>query len=284
MRQTFRQSWTLLKGAFKILIENKKLLIFPLIAGIFCLFLIASFIIPSLGMLTNTSNLAQPSSVSLFTLKWFAGLLFFYYLCSVVITYCRVAIIGCVNDIANGKKTTLTDGFRIANQRVGAIALWSLVAGTIGFIIRLLENHRAIGRFIGIFLGVSWTLISFLALPVLVIEKRSPFAAIGEAMELFKNAWGQEIIGVLSLNVIYYVFYFPAYLIIIFSIIYSSTLSLWIGLSLGILLLLLGTLFDSLMHGIYQTILFQFTKTGDMPQSIRDILLDEHLFDTKKIH
>ena len=92
-----------------------------------------------------------------------------------MIVYTNVAIVGCATIRLEGGDPTLKDGFRIANQNLGAIFGWAIISAIVGMIIRALKNIRfkdfPIGRIIGSIFGFAWTMITFFIIPVLIYEK-----------------------------------------------------------------------------------------------------------------
>lgn len=266
MQQTFQQSWQLLSTSLKILMKNKRLLFYPAIYGVLCLLIILTFALPSIGLWQNTHLLsAQVSLPAAFSVSWFLLLIGCYFLCNVLLLSCRAAIISYVSLYLQGQRPRLMLSLQIACQHFAALAVWSLINSTLGLVLRTLENHSGLRNFVGNLLGATWTFITFLALPAMIIDQHAPIAAISESITLSKKSWGQELIGLLSINVLYYLFYYPAYAILLLSLIFLHNNAMLLGLSLGGALLLLGNLVDSVLHGIYQTVLFQYAQTGTLP-------------------
>ena len=51
-----------------------------------------------------------------------------------------------------------------------------------------------IGRIVVGFVGVAWSLVTFLVVPILVVEQLSVGAAVKRSAELFKHTWGENVV------------------------------------------------------------------------------------------
>ena len=59
----------------------------------------------------------------------------------------------------------------------------------------LQERGGIVARIAAGFAGMAWSLVTFLVLPVLVIEGLSVGKAIKRSSELFRRAWGEQVIA-----------------------------------------------------------------------------------------
>ena len=82
-------------------------------------------------------------------------------------------------------------------SRLPAIAGWALVSATVGLLLQLVEDRSGkIGRFVAGLLGMAWTLVSFLVVPILVIENKGLIAALQSSTSLLKKTRGEQLSGV----------------------------------------------------------------------------------------
>src|SRR6185295_3436942 len=114
------------------------LLVFPLISGICCLLLLASFAVP-----LYLTGAWQPPSHDAATQRQvvYYGTLFLFYFCNYfVIVYFNAAIVACAFARMTGGNPTLGDGLRAAGSRLPVILGWALVSATFGLVLRIIED------------------------------------------------------------------------------------------------------------------------------------------------
>ena len=198
------RTWSLMSECWQVLKQDKSLLVFPLISGICCLLLLASFAVP----LYTTGNW-QPPGHDATTQRQVAyyGTLFAFYVCNYfIVVFFNAAIVACAAIRMGGGNPTVGDGLRAAASRLPVIAGWALVSATVGLILRIIEDRSdKIGQIIAGLLGMAWTVVSFLVVPILVIENKGPIAALQDSTALLKKTWGEQLISNFSFGMIFFV-------------------------------------------------------------------------------
>jgi hypothetical protein len=184
----------LMKASWQILKKDKELLLLPVISGICCLSVMALFIIQGLEHDWLKSFAKDVPAQQKNTAYWFMFL--FYYCNYLVIIFFNSAIIACAVIRMSGGNPTLGDGLQAAVNRFPHIAGWAFIAATIGFLLGMVESGSQRGRsFIAGILGISWSVISYLAIPLIVVEKTNPLYALDFSMEMMRRTWGEQVIG-----------------------------------------------------------------------------------------
>ena len=135
----FSNTFSLMRASWEVLKKDKEILIFPLISGICCLLVVASFAIP----LYASGNWRPPGDEATANqqVAYYAVLFLFYFCNYFVIVFFNSAIIACAVIRMGGGNPTVGDGFRAAFSRVGLIAGWALVCATVGLILRIIEDR-----------------------------------------------------------------------------------------------------------------------------------------------
>ncbi|HLU12788.1 MAG TPA: DUF6159 family protein, partial [Arenimonas sp.] len=182
------RSWSLVKASAAVLRADKELLWFPVISAIATTLVAATFLLPlfGLGLLEGR----EPGPV-----LYLFGFLF--YLCQYfVIFFFNTALVGAAMIRLEGGDPTVSDGLRIARERVGAILGYAAIAATVGLILRALEERAGfLGRIVVGIIGLAWTLATFLVVPVLVSQNVGPIEALKESVSLLKRSWGENLAG-----------------------------------------------------------------------------------------
>ena len=266
-------TWGLMGDSWRILKQDKKLLLFPLLSGICCIIVIASFAIP---MVANDSLMppqageegVQPTTGEQVT--YYLKLFLFYFCNYFVIIFFNSAIVGCAAMRMNGQNPTLGDGFRICFARMPLIVGWALVAATVGLILRIIEDkNRKIGRFIAGLLGMAWTAISFLVLPILVIEKKHPISALKESTVMLKKTWGEQLVCNFSFGLIFFLLFLPGIALVVLGIfIGASTGNAVVAvacIAVAVIYFIALSLIQSALQVIFQTALYYYAKHQTAP-------------------
>src|SRR6185437_7963968 len=73
---------------------------------------------------------------------------------------------------------------------------YALIAATVGLLLRMIQERLGlIGRLVVGFIGLAWTVATFLVVPVLASKDVGPVDAVKESVELLKRSWGENLIG-----------------------------------------------------------------------------------------
>ena len=241
-------------------------------SGICCLMLLASFAVP----LYTTNHWQPPSGDSARAQQvTYYGVLFLFYLCNYfVVIFFNAAIIACATIRLGGGSPTVGDGFRAAAARLPAIAGWAVMSATVGLILRLIEDRsKWVGRIVAALLGTAWTVVSFLVIPILVVENKSPLAALQESAGLVAKTWGKQVMGNFGFGLISFLLALPALAVILLAI-FSGNAALMIGcIGLGVLYLIVLALVQSALQSIFQAAVFLYARDGQVPEGFEVELL-----------
>lgn len=267
-----RRTWSLMAACWQVLKQDKALLLFPFMSGICCLLLLASFAVP----LYATNHLQPPGSGAAPARQaTYYGVLFLFYLCNYfVVIFFNAGIIACATIRLGGGNATVGDGFRAAATRLPAIAGWAVVSATVGLILRMIEDRsKWVGRIVAGLLGVAWTVVSFLVVPILVVENKTPFAALQESAELVKKTWGKQVAGSFGFGLIFLLLAIPAILVIVLGVA-SGSVALMAGcIGLGLIYLVILGMVQSALQSIFQAAVFLYARDGQVPEGFAAELL-----------
>jgi hypothetical protein len=182
--------WRISMNSFKVLKQNKQLIIFPVLSSLSLLMLLASFFVMVLaGADWHIDNIVKPT-----TLGSYAIIFLFYIVNYFVIVYFNTALIHCTSLYFKGEEVTLRKGLDFSNSRLGAIFAWALFAGTVGAILKIIqENLGSIGRIITGIIGVVWSVATFFVVPVIAYENLGPIGAFKRSIQIMKEKWGEKL-------------------------------------------------------------------------------------------
>ncbi|HEY5407440.1 MAG TPA: DUF6159 family protein [Ginsengibacter sp.] len=191
--------WQISMNSFKVLKENKQLIIFPILSGLSLLMIIGSFVIVALaGAGWDFSNVSKPDS-----LESYAVIFLFYIINYFIVVYFNTALIHCTTLYFKGEEVTVRKGLDFSFSRIGAIFSWALFAGTVGTILKIIQDSvGSLGKIITGLIGVVWSIATFFVVPVIAYENLGPIGAFKRSMQLMKQKWGESLSAGFSFGLI----------------------------------------------------------------------------------
>jgi hypothetical protein len=173
-----------------------------------------------------------------------------------------------------GGTWTFRDGLELAWERKGTILQWALVAATVGVILRTLEERLGlIGRIIMKIIGIAWALACYFVVPVLAFEGLSPIQAVKRSSKLFRDTWGEKVIGGFSLSLVSTVLMLPAIGMVIVAMFLGGINGLLFGLALMFLYFLLLSVMMSAVGGIFNAALYRYACFKQVPPAFSQDLI-----------
>lgn len=268
----FSRSWDLVSQSFSVLWTDKQLLMFPVLSGVSC-------VIVTLLMLAGGVAILQPQLATLAALsargnpeafvrspEMMAAIFALYLANYFVIVFFNVALVGVANSRFTGENWTFDEGLQLAWKRKWVILQWAFIAATVGMVLRALSERAGfIGRIVVGMIGVAWNLACYFVVPVLAFEDLSPGAALYRSAEIFKETWGEKVMGGFSLGLIFFLMMIPGFLVWIGAINFAGQKGLLIG---GIFLaayFLLLSVVSSAVQGIFNAALYRYACDQTAP-------------------
>jgi hypothetical protein len=237
-------TWDLLQASWAILKRDSRLLLFPLLSGICCLLVLASFAVPI--VLTHAWRPPAGSSAAAQQVVYYGTLFGYYFINYMVITFFNVAIVACAVDRMRGGSPDLRFGFREAMARMHLIVGWALLSATVGLVLRIIEDRsKWLGRLVAGLLGVSWSVASYLVIPVLVVERKGALDALRDSAALFRKTWGERLAVNFGFGAILVLFALPGLLLVGTGIYVGAMAHNW---PLGVACIVMGATFFLIVH------------------------------------
>lgn len=122
--------------------------------------------------------------------------LIFAYPLTLVSVFLNTAIAAAAAAALEGRRLSLGEALAVPTRRLGAVALWSLIAAVVGFVLEQLASRLPLGGSIAARLvGLGWSLASLFAIPILALEECSAPEALRRSARVVKQRWGESIGG-----------------------------------------------------------------------------------------
>ena len=252
------RSWSLIKASAGVLAQDKELLVFPLLSAICTLLVVAAFVLPALGLGALDGLRSGGVPVAMYVLGFL-----FYLVQYFVIFFFNSALVGAALIRLDGGDPTLRDGLRIASSKWVSILGYAAIAATVGLILRSLQERAGwLGRIVVGFLGVAWTVASFLVVPVLVSRDVGPLDAIKESAFLLKKTWGENLIGQGGVGLVFSLIFVAmtvlGALAIVGAAMSGSGVVIGLVVALVVIAFLLAALIHAALSGIYSAALYRY--------------------------
>jgi hypothetical protein len=270
--QLARECWALLR-------QNGEWMKIPLVSAVGVavvtfVFALFGFIIfgPSFST-SNSQNATSPGGV--------LGVvfLFLYYLVMYsVVIYSETALVSVVLMKIRGEKENpvAADGFAVANKRLGAIVGFAALSATVGLIARGISQAgrdsknvvvAILASLLASLIQGAWSLMTLMVTPVIVIENLGAFPALARSWELFKQTWGEQVVGRFSLGffgcLLTLAAMAPGVLILALGAMAQSPLLLFGGGGVLLIGIVVVALLTNAVGGIFKAVMYQYVTTGN---------------------
>ena len=249
----FSTATAIARASFSVLREHKRLVLFPLLSLAATITIVVTFMPLSPRDPGGGIAMAALFVVINVTTKFFdAGLT------SEALRALR------------GETTSVGKGLALALARLPAITTIGLVDSTVGLFLGRLRPTRS-SKLVNWVFGTGWKLTTYLALPVLVAERRNGYASLLRSGQLFKRTWGETTIAELGLRVLAT----NAVLgVLLVAFVIGHLIDEPAAIVVGIVLLIGVSVTLSSVEAIYRAALYQFAAKGTVPAN----------FDTESMH
>lgn len=261
----FSNSVSLVKSSWHVLSQDKELIALPAISGVVTAVAMIPFVAGAfLAGVSTTGNETQVSPISYV-------LAFLGYLVAAYVTiFFQSALILAANERLSGGSPTLGSAISAAASRAGHILPWAIISATVSMVLRAIQERSGIlGRIVVGLVGMAWTLVTFLVLPILVIEGTGVKEALTRSASTFKRTWGENVIGNAGVGLVGLAGMLIGLVVcgpIIAIGISSDVLAMTVG---GIVLLVVWmivvSVFSAALSGVFQTALYRFAVLGEEP-------------------
>lgn len=262
-----RESWRVLK-------QDKELLVFPLLSGLACALVLVSFVAPLWGtdyareLLDDRQMPRDPLA--------YAILFAFYFVNYFVIVYFNSALVACAIIRLRGGDPTVSDGLRAANARLPQILAWAAVSATVGLLLKAIESRsEKAGQIASALVGAAWSIATYFVVPVLVVEQVGPIDAVKRSFAILRKTWGESVVGNFGIGIVVFLASLAAIVPAVIGVLTGTTAGAVAGIALTAVLLVLISLVSAALHTIILAALYLFAADGQAPRQFDARLLKE---------
>jgi len=252
-----KRGWGLTKKSWALLNGHRELIRFPVYGAVATTLLAIVFLGPGLYLLDDG---ALAGAIPLLVIG--------VYVLSVVGFYFSVGLAAAADRIFRGQEASVGDGLAVARERFSQICGWAAISTTISVLMGVLENQGGIlGDIAARLVGMAWTLVTFLAVPVIAIEGTGPVETLKRSASMFRERWGQQITGNVAIGAaIFLIGVLPAAILIGAGVLLWSSASFPAALLIvvGALVLAISMLISRALSGIFGVALYRYALDGEV--------------------
>jgi len=296
------RSWLLLKSSLQVIFRNKVLLVFPVLIFtltlLIALFFLVPFVLRPTGFAYTQAGHWVTISESLFhsqtitrnhqtvhveglTPLAIACLCVMYFVTMFCATFFNVAFYHEILFALGGEGVSVRRGLQFAVKRWKAVLMWTLFAGLIGLIIKLIEQRLAVvGQILARIIGLAWSIASVFVIPAIVCDEEtvSPVELLKQSASALKRTWGEALILYVGLKFAHLIGGIALLVVLaagFFVTIATRDMTILIaGAVLGVLAYICWTYVVSVAEQVYRAALFLFASQGIVAEPYNEELLN----------
>lgn len=261
--ERLKNGWTITKASLNFIKTDPEFLVLPIAVGIIMLFVLASFFVSTVFLRATLGN------------ELLYGFLAIYYLVSFSLLYfIQAMVLEAARLRFAGKNPTLAGAFDLAMKKIRRIFALAVIASVISIISAVLrergESKGGLGglllQFLGAAVGISWSIVSYFSLPVLLYEDVGVIDSFKRSVDLFKKTWGENVTANFTLGVVY----FPGLVLLLLGIIVLFVIPAigFVIILLSFALLIMGAVVGSVAKSVIAEALYEYASTGKVPNGM----------------
>jgi hypothetical protein len=273
--------WALTKQSWAVLTNDRSLVIFPILSAVFAMIAFVLIWVPTAitaGLLSNGTVDENNPIIGV-------GAVVTIYVSTFIAIFFNVALAACAVRSLRGEDTTVGEGVSAAMRRIGPIIGWTLVAGTVGLILRVLEERFPIAGKIAVWIaGAAWAVATFFVIPVIALEGAGPFRSLKRSVQVVKAKWGEGATGQVAISAVTGLIVFGVVLVgggVAYALFAVNLAPLAIAVAaVAAAAVIVVAIISSALNSIFRVAVYQYAATGQTP-AVFDARLVQSAFDAR---
>jgi hypothetical protein len=262
----FENAIALAKASWSVLRDNKQLALLPLFSWIAALLVMVGFLVPILAIANGGSTESGMAPVN-----WVLALVA-YLAVTYVIVFFNAALVYAADCRLRGEQVTIGEAVHGAASRAHVLLPWAVLSATVSLVLRMIEERAGIvGRIVGAIAGLAWSLVTFLVLPILVIEGIGVGKAVRRSSELFKRTWGENVITNAGIGLLAVLATLAGAVVVVLGAVAGGPV-LIASIVVYVVWVLAVSLVAATLTGILQVALYRFATAGEVQGFPDDVL------------
>jgi hypothetical protein len=255
------RTFQLAGSSWRVLKADKELVFLPVLSLIATAVIAVSFLWPIFN--SCTESIGAKSAACEFATTDYIIMAVAYVTLAFVTIFFNTALVHAANQRMNGGDPTVGSAIRGAMGKVHRILPWAIVSATVSVILRSIEERAGVvGRIVIGIIGLAWSLVTFLVIPVFVIEDLGVVDAVKRSGALFKRTWGENVAAQVGFGLLGFLAALPAIAVVWLGINAGGSAAV-AAIAIGVGWILLTALVITALSGIFQTALYRYAAGLD---------------------
>lgn len=265
----FKVGFGMARRSGRVLRAHPKLLVFPLIGGISGI----AFLVTLFGSLFLANSLLEGGAVV------YAALFAAYLVETFIASFSTAALVAATRTVFEGGEPSIRGALATAWERRLPILLWSVIAATVGVLIRMIESQdNFVAQIIAGVFAVAWSVMTYFVVPVIIFRDPSPTEMIKESGRTFKDTWGESLGAMGTIDLV------TVLLALVGAVLGALTFVATAGLGAVQLLatvlvggtaIIFALLLGKTLSGVAKTALYVYTTEQTAPEHFEDMDFSE---------
>ena len=246
-----------MKSSWAVLKKDKELALLPVMALFIGILAAAVFFLPAIATADENGDISGMGIV----LAVIGGLVFTF-----VNVFFQGALVHGANERLTGGDPTVTSSIKGAMARVHRLAPWAIIVATVNLILRAIRDRSPmIGRLVASIAQGAWEVLTFLVVPIMIIEDVGPVEAIKTSSKMFRRTWGENLAARVGFGIIGIVAMIPAVIVIALGVAAGGVIAVVL---IGIAIIWIAVAAASLaaLSAIFQTALYWYAVHGTVAE------------------
>jgi len=247
------RTFELAKASWAVLKQDKELVVLPILSLLATIAVAATFLIPIIS--SGDAGALEDAGTGEYVLMGVA-----YLVLAFITIFFNAALVHAADERMDGGDPTIGSALAGAASRVHRILPWAIVSATVSIILQAIEERAGtLGRIVSGLAGLAWSLVTFLVLPVLVIEDVGVVEAVKRSGSMFKRTWGENVAAQVGFGLLGFLAALPAVLLV-FAGFAMGQVAGAVMVVAAVAWILLVTMVISALSGIFQTALYRYAN------------------------
>lgn len=287
MFEKIENSWKLAKECWRVLMLDKEMLAFPFMAFVTSVLVLGALAYPfwasqymaASSAVPETFAITHPLEIYSSTMIWGWVLLTIVptYICFFIMVFFNAGLTTCAFIRLCDGDPVLKDGFSMAWERLPKLFTYSVMAATVGLILRMIKGRNSLLRgLFGAALDLGWRVASFFTVPAIIAEDKGAIDALKRSGQLVKRNWGEALTLEIGFSVLAYPAMIPVFALfgLSFSLEQSLPMVSAILVTVALVYVFIISLVLSTLDAIAKAALYMYAKGEETPEGFEPELLD----------
>lgn len=258
--------WGLTKQSWAVLKNDRSLVIFPILSAVFATIAVVVIMVPAVF----ADAIVQGGSDNQEGIIAAIGAAATIYVSTFFAIFFNVALAACAVRSLRGEDTKVSEGISAATRQLGPILGWTLVAGTVGLILRVLEDRLPLLGQIAVWIaGAAWSVATFFVIPVIAMEGTGPFASLKRSAQVVKSKWGEGATGQAAISaatglIVFGIVFVVGGIAFALVAINLQPVAIAVG-AVAVAAVIVVAVISSALSSIFRVAVYQFAATGQTP-------------------